>query len=143
MKIINKVGLVIIISIVLSSCNTDDRNAQNQSNSSLLKNDWQTISQRMVLQDGSNYQLLCETEKFQNDGKWIMAYTGMSGNKIKDSSVYVLQPDNKTLKFYGYNNGVLSTNAELSKIKVLNEHLLVYHCLRADGSVWIIDSLGR
>jgi hypothetical protein len=143
MKIINKISFVLIICLLLFSCNDDENNAQNQFNSSLLKNDWQTISQRIVLPDGSTYKLLCETEKFGNDGKWTMTYTGMSGNMIKDSSRYELQADNKTIKFYGYINGVLDANAELSKIKVLNDHLLVYHCLRADGSTWIIDSLGR
>ena len=53
--------------------------------------------------------LLCETENFKNDGKFIMSYTGMSGNTIKDSSIYKLQTDKITLLFYGYNNGILNT----------------------------------
>ena len=67
MKTINKIAVLLFICIQLCSCNNEDDELQNQANLSLLINNWHTISQRIVLADGSNYKLLCDTEEFKND----------------------------------------------------------------------------
>lgn len=140
---INTIGSVILVCFTLS-CDKDENNLTTDIDTRLILNEWQTISQRIVMQNGENHLLLCETENFKNDGKYIMSYTGMSGNTIRDTSVFEVQPDKKTIKFYGYSNGILNpSELQIAKIKTLKENLFVYHCIRDDGSIMIIDSLKR
>jgi hypothetical protein len=142
MKIISKLTFTIISCAVLG-CSTDE-NVSHDIDSAFIQNEWQTISQRMVMPNGETHLLLCEAENFREDGKFILTYTAISGNPIKDSAMYELQADKITMKFYEYQNGILNTsNPQIAKIKTLNQNLFVYHCLREDGSVMIIDSLGR
>jgi len=143
MKTIYTIGFVVLYFFALS-CGNDDNKSTPDIDPALIQNEWQTISQRIVLQNGETHLILCETENFKNDGKMILSYTDMSGNINRDTSVYEIQPDKITLNFYGYRNGVLNrSDLQVAKIKTLNENLFVYHCLRSDGSLMIIDSLKR
>ena len=63
MKIINKIKFAIVISCVLS-CNREENESNTTIDTTLIQNEWQTISQRIVMPNGRDTSIIMRNRKF-------------------------------------------------------------------------------